>query len=255
MIDFHPVPAFQDNYIWVLSRDGRAVVVDPGDAAPVEDWLAQQELQLAGILITHHHPDHVMGLPKLTANHEVPVWGPAAEARGIPNLTDTLAEGDRLRIDALDLELSVIELPGHTLGHIAFLGPDFVLCGDTLFACGCGRLFEGTPEQMQASLARLRELPASTRVYCTHEYTLANMAFAAEVEPGNEALTRARAQAEAQREAGEPTLPSRIGIERRINPFLRWDSPEVIASARRQGASNDSPAAVFTALRRWKDSF
>lgn len=255
MIAFHPVPAFQDNYIWVLSQDGKAVVVDPGDAGPVQAWLDQQQLNLIGILITHYHPDHVMGLPQLTATHDVPVWGPTAEAGGIPSLSESLQAGDSVSIPELDLELDVIELPGHTLGHIGFIGPDFVLCGDTLFASGCGRLFEGTPEQMQTSLAALRDLPASTRVYCAHEYTLDNMDFALAVEPDNDALLRARQQAAEQREQGQPTLPTTIGAERRINPFLRWDSAAVIAAARDRDAASDAPAEVFGAIRRWKDSF
>ncbi len=255
MLRLHPVPAFADNYIWVLSRGDRAVAVDPGDAAPLLAWLDSSGLSLAGILITHHHPDHVMGLPALTQRFELPVWGPQAEAAGIPGLNRPLCDGDRVRIEALDLELEVLAVPGHTLGHIAYHGPDLLLCGDTLFAAGCGRLFEGTPAQMQASLSRLRELPASTGVYCSHEYTLANMDFALAVEPENAALHQARARAAERRAAGEPTLPSRIGAERRINPFLRWDSPAVIRAARAQGAPNDDPVEVFAALRRWKDRF
>jgi hydroxyacylglutathione hydrolase len=251
-----PIPAFTDNYFWLLERDGRAAVVDPGDAGPVLRALERRGLALAAILVTHHHADHVGGLAALTARHEVPVYGPAAEAAAIRGLTHELREGDRVRLDALGLEFEVWEVPGHTLGHVAYVAPGLVLCGDTLFSAGCGRLFEGTPEQMHRSLSRLAALPPDTRVYCTHEYTLANLAFAAAVEPDNPVLRDELARVRALRAAGAPSLPSTIGHERRVNPFLRAADPAVAAAARRQsGRPLVGPPEVFAALRRWKDGF
>jgi hydroxyacylglutathione hydrolase len=260
-----PIPAFTDNYFWLLERDGRAAVVDPGDAAPVMQALERRGLTLEAILVTHHHADHVGGLAALTARHDVPVHGPAAEAAAIGGLTHLLREGDRVRLDALALDFEVWEVPGHTLGHVAYVANDprqkhsgagFVLCGDTLFSAGCGRLFEGTPEQMHRSLSRLAALPDATRVYCTHEYTLANLAFAAAVEPQSAAVREETARVRALRAAGAPSLPSTLGRERRINPFLRAADPAVADAARRHsGQDLATPLAAFAALRRWKDGF
>jgi hydroxyacylglutathione hydrolase len=252
-----PIPAFTDNYLWLLERDGRAAIVDPGDAQAVQRVLGEKHLELAAILITHHHLDHIGGLAQLKAQYPgAPVYGPAAESRTIPGLTTQLKEGDRVRLESLQLELSVWELPGHTLGHIAYVGPDFVLCGDTLFSAGCGRLFEGSPEQMHRSLGRLAGLPPSMRVYCTHEYTLSNLAFAAAVEPDNHAIAAEIARVRALRAQGRPSLPSTIGHEARINPFLRASDPAVVASAGRHGGAPVAPGVeAFAALRRWKDGF
>jgi hydroxyacylglutathione hydrolase len=251
-----PIPAFTDNYFWLLERAGAAVVVDPGDAAPVERALADRKLALAAILVTHHHFDHIDGLKALTAGHAVPVYGPAAELRTIGALTDPLKEGDRVRLDALGLELEVWEVPGHTLGHIAYVGKTFVLCGDTLFSAGCGRLFEGTAAQLQRSLGRLAALPDATRVYCTHEYTLANLAFAAAVEPDNAAIRDEIARVRELRARSQPSLPSTIGHERRINPFLRVGDPAVVSAVRRHaGPGPSGEGEIFAALRRWKDGF
>lgn len=254
MNEVFAIPAFADNYLWVVARDHAAVVVDPGDAEAVQAALQARGLHLDAILVTHHHQDHTGGLEALTRRYPVPVYGPRAEKARIPGLTRLVAEGDRVTTAVGDFE--VIELPGHTLGHIAYLGPGLVFCGDTLFSAGCGRLFEGSPAQMQASLARLAALPEETRVYCTHEYTLSNLAFASAVEPGNAPLAEYRARAIKLRDQGLPTLPSQIGLERRINPFLRSSVPEVRAAAERQaGQVLADPLAVFATLRRWKDGF
>ncbi len=254
------LPAFADNYIWMLHDGRQAVVVDPGDPAPVRRALQQHGLQLRGILVTHHHADHVGGVDALRDVLDGPVWGPAREA--IPTPFVPLRDGER--IEVLGLRFEVLDVPGHTAGHIAYLqvGDDaearerpLLFCGDTLFSAGCGRLFEGTPAQMLASLDKLAALPGATRVCCTHEYTLSNLRFAAAVEPGNAAMVAHRVHCEALRARDAPTLPSSIALERAINPFLRCTEPEVVASARREGAADGAPLAVFTTLREWKNRF
>lgn len=248
--------AFEDNYIWILrgkSAD-RVAVVDPGDADPVLAALDRSGLRLAAILCTHHHGDHVGGVAELTARFPVPVYGPAHER--IPNITQPLAEGDQVRLDVLDLQFAVLDIPGHTAGHIAYVGAGALFCGDTLFSAGCGRLFEGTAAQMHASLTRLAALPADTRVFCGHEYTRANLGFARQVEPDNADIAAHLKTVEALRAAGRPSLPSTVGLERRINPFLRSDQAGVRAAAERHtGKTLDDPIAVFAALRRWKDDY
>ena len=258
MPKIHAVPAFQDNYIWVLDEAGRAAVVDPGDSVPVERFLQEQGLELTAILATHHHGDHVGGVPALAAHWRCPVFGPARET--IPAIAHPLSEGDRITVPGFPrLSFGVLDIPAHTAGHIAFFdaGDDpIVFCGDTLFACGCGRLFEGTAAQMSASLAKLAALPEPTRVYCGHEYTVANIRFAQAVEPGNARLAERKAREEAKRARGEPTLPSTVGEERATNPFLRCTEPEVIASAERHaGRKLGDTVAVFAELREWKNQF
>lgn len=251
-MDIIPLPAFRDNYIWTLHDDRHAVVVDPGDASPVSAFLQAQSLQLVAILVTHHHADHVGGIATLVERWRVPVFGPARES--IPALTQPLAEGDRLRLPSLDLELGVLEVPGHTLGHIAYVGEGILFCGDTLFSAGCGRLFEGTAAQLQASLAKLAALPAETKVYCTHEYTLSNLAFARRVEPDNAVRDVYLADCEARRARQEPTLPSTIGRERAVNPFLRAAEPQIVTSVSQWlGHAPANGAACFAALREWKN--
>ena len=250
------LPAFADNYIWMLHDGTQAVVVDPGDAAPVLQALKAQGLQLAGILVTHHHPDHVGGIAELRPHLHGPVWGPARER--IPAPFTPLTDGDTVAV--LGQVFEVLDVPGHTAGHIAYLqqqgGPaPLLFCGDTLFSAGCGRLFEGTPAQMHHSLSRLAALPAGTRVCCTHEYTLSNLKFAAAVEPGNLQRAQYQAQCETRRAQGLPTLPSSIGLERQINPFLRCETPEVMAAARAQGAAGEDAVSVLAALREWKNRF
>ncbi len=257
-----PVRAFRDNYVWLLSRGHEAVIVDPGDALPVETALADLGLTLRAILLTHHHADHVGGVPALLARRPgaaLPVYGPAGEA--IDGVTVRLKEGDRVDLPSIAASFEVLDIPGHTRGHIAFVSSDatdepLLFCGDTLFAAGCGRLFEGTAAQMHASLGKLAALPAATRVYCAHEYTVANLRFAVAVEPDNDALARRVAEAEAERRLDRPTLPSSIALERSTNPFLRVAEAAVRRAAeRREAGAAASPLATFTALRRWKDAF
>lgn len=249
-----PVPAFSDNYLWLLHNDHCAVVVDPGDAAPVEAALSQRGLRLVAVLITHHHGDHVGGLRALLSRHDVPVFGPAGEE--IAGLSRRLREGDEIELGELGARFTILDVPGHTNGHIAYVGEGMVFCGDTLFACGCGRLFEGTAEQMTGSLAKLAALPGETQVYCAHEYTLANIRFALAVEPNNAELVARAAIEQAKRERGEPTLPSTIAAERSTNPFLRWDSPAVKASAERHaGHALNESTTIFATLREWKNNF
>ena len=233
-------------------------MVDPGDAAPVLAYLDRERLTLTAILATHHHNDHVGGITALLERFKVPVFGPAREA--IPGRTRGLSAGDRVNVPGFDIALETMDIPGHTSGHIACFGNidanPSLFCGDTLFAAGCGRLFEGTPEQMWSSLSSLASLPEATRVYCGHEYTLANLRFALAVEPDN-ADVHARVKRESvKRERGEPTLPSTIGQERRTNPFLRAPNPVVRAAAERHaGNALQDDVAVFAALRAWKDTF
>jgi hydroxyacylglutathione hydrolase len=250
------LPAFADNYIWMLHDGTQAVVVDPGDAAPVVQALDTQGLQLAGILVTHHHADHVGGVDALRPRLRGRVWGPARER--IPAPFVPLHDGDTL--DVLGLRFRVLDVPGHTAGHIAYVQEGateapLLFCGDTLFSAGCGRLFEGTPAQMHTSLSRLAALPADTRVCCTHEYTLSNLRFAAAVEPGNAQRAAHEAHCQALRGQGQSTLPSRIGLERQINPFLRCTEPAVIAAARAQGADGEDAVTVLAALREWKNRY
>ena len=246
--------AFEDNYIWALVDDeGNAVIVDPGDAAPV---LAASGLGLwpAGVLLTHHHPDHCGGVAALRERWPtLPVYAP--EDARIPEATERVGEGSRFKLN--NWNFTVLAVPGHTLSHIAFYGAEgHLFCGDTLFSLGCGRLFEGTPTQMLGSLERLAALPGGTAVCCGHEYTLANAAFARAVDPANDALRRRTEEAQAMRNAGRPTLPSTLATELATNPFLRVESPAVHAAvAGRLGREPTDRVETFAELRRWKDGF
>lgn len=251
-----PIPAFADNYLWLLHDGKRALVVDPGDAEPVLHALAQYNLQLESILVTHHHADHTGGVDALRKATGATVHGPATER--IPPPFQPLREGDTVR--ALDVDFQVLDVPGHTAGHIAFYTPDIdgkplLFCGDTLFSGGCGRLFEGTPAQMLASLDKLAALPGETRVCCTHEYTTGNLRFALAVEPDNAELAAYQRRCQRLREQGKPTLPSSIHQEILINPFLRTRQPSVLAAVHRFDASTRDDTTVFAALRQWKNQF
>ncbi len=257
MLEVSPIRAFSDNYLWLVHSplDPRAVaVVDPGDADAVESALATRRLALRAILVTHHHADHVGGVQTLASRHGVPAFGPARDH--LPCKVRSLDDGDRLQLDELGLEFHILAVPGHTLGHIAYHGHGALFCGDTLFSGGCGRLFEGTPAQMLASLDRLAGLPDQTRVYCAHEYTLGNLRFAAAVEPGNADVLETLDAVRELRSRDAITLPSTLERERRINPFLRCREPTVRAAAEAHaGTPLPGDADVFAAIRAWKDGF
>jgi hydroxyacylglutathione hydrolase len=255
------LPAFTDNYIWMIHNGENAIVVDPGDATVVISALQAHQLSLEAILVTHRHADHTHGLPALHAMFGgLPVYGPAHET--ILGVTHFMAEGDQFT--ALGLQWAVWDTPGHTAGHITYMAPSqeglpcpqgLVFCGDTLFSAGCGRLYDGTHAQLANSLQRLSSLPAQTWLCPTHEYTVSNLMFAAAVEPHNPAIAQAHQRSAAQRQAGQPTLPTTVEQENSINPFVRTHQSAVIAQALAHGATDASPVAVFTALRLWKDQF
>jgi hydroxyacylglutathione hydrolase len=252
-IQIDPIPAFTDNYFWAMHQGKHCAVVDPGDAQTVIDWLDQRGLSLVTILITHHHPDHVGGITELRRKYgEIPVYGPANEK--IPERTHALGEGDRVSLFGEDLQ--VWDVPGHTSGHIAYVGAGFTFVGDTLFAAGCGRLFEGTPAQMANSLSRFAALPTDTKVYCAHEYTLSNLRFALSVDGENEALIARSFQAQDLREAGQPTVPFFIAEEVATNPFLRAHLPALRAAAdAHNGQPHGNAVEVFATLRKMKNEF
>ena len=256
----HAVPAFADNYLWVLSRGSEAAVVDPGDGEVVAQFLDREKLSLTAIVVTHHHGDHIGGIDTLRTRWNVPVYGPRAEHEQIGTLNVLLGDGDT--VEVLGETYAVLAMPGHTLGHIAYHcaaaddGAGRLFCGDTLFSAGCGRLFEGTAAQLHQSLQRLAALPASTRFYCAHEYTASNLAFARAVDGDNPDVIARSAEVQALRAQQIPTVPATIGDERRYNPFLRAAEPALRASAERHaGHALADATAVFAALRTWKDGF
>lgn len=253
-LEIFPLPAFEDNYIWCLRRNGIVAVVDPGDAAPVLGHLAKSGDRLCAILVTHHHHDHIDGIAELTARHPVPVVAPAAEA--IAGTTCPVAGGDRVALPELGIEFEVLDVAGHTRGHVAYYRPGSLFCGDTLFGCGCGRLFEGTAAQLHDALSHIGVLPRLTLAYCAHEYTASGIRFARTVEPGNAAIEARGAEVARRRAHGQPTVPFTIADELATSPFLRCSEPGVIASVRaRLGRAPASELEVFTALREWRDHF
>lgn len=253
-LEIFPLPAFEDNYIWCLRRDGVVAVVDPGDAAPVLRHLAASGDRLCAILVTHHHHDHIDGIAELTARHPVPIFAPGAEA--IAGTTQAIAGGDRVALPDLGIDFDVLDLAGHTRGHVGYYRPGTLFCGDTLFGCGCGRLFEGTPAQLHAALQRIGVLPPLTLAYCAHEYTASGIRFALAVEPGNAAAATRGAEVALLRGTGKPTVPFSIADELATNPFLRCRAPEVVGSiAQRLGHTPADELEVFTALRAWRDRF
>ena len=255
------IKAFNDNYIWAIAGkdNNKVALVDPGDAAVCIEYLNKHDLVLAGILITHHHRDHVGGIAKLLEHAKIKGWtvtvyGPASE--NIAQLDITLKENDTVTLAELNCEFNVLDLPGHTKGHIAYHNEAVLFCGDTLFSGGCGRLFEGTPEQMHQSLTKLANLPGSTLVYCAHEYTQANLAFALAVDPENLALNNYVEQVNIKRQQGESTIPTNIALERQINPFLRSHEQAIKLSAQTHSSQcQDTETDVFTVIRAWKDNF
>ena len=256
MLTLIPIPAFADNYLWLLHDGQQALVVDPGDAAPVQRILAELSLDLRTILVTHHHRDHIGGVDELRSTTEAKVYGPATE--NIPKPYEPLDEGDA--VATLGLSFRVINVPGHTAGHLAYYtqsmnGQPLLFCGDTLFSGGCGRLFEGTPTQMLASLDKLALLPGNTVVCCTHEYTLSNLRFAVAVDPANQTLASYQVHCQNLRERHLPTLPTSIAQELLINPFLRTRQPALISSAQHFDAAAHDDVSVFAAIRQWKNQF
>lgn len=248
--DIIAIPAFEDNYIWLLVDGKQAIVVDPGEATPVFNYLKQHDLSLTGVLITHHHLDHTAGVQALVSDYACPVYGPAT----IDVVDHPLSDGDNIHIAGNTFE--IIAVPGHTLDHIAYYDGSNLFCGDTLFSAGCGRLFEGSAAQMYQSLQKIAQLPSDTAIYCTHEYTLANLAFAQTVEPDNQHIRQYREQVSQRRQQLLPSLPTYLAQERKINPFLRCHEPQVIEYAKQQSdvlASDE--VNIFALLRKCKDRF
>jgi len=252
------VEAFDDNYIWLIHGNKRGsennvIIIDPGDEEPVIDVLQSNNWIASGIFITHHHGDHVGGVSELVEKYKIPVYGPSNER--IPCITHPLSEQDKVTIPELDLVFDILDVPGHTRGHIAYHGHNSLFIGDTLFAGGCGRLFEGTPAQMQHSLSKLLNLDDDTMVYCAHEYTTANLTFAIRVEPNNQDLVKRIEQTSVLRSQHQATVPSLLKIEKQTNPFLRFNENSVIdAAAQFAGHKMADSVEVFKTVRYWKDT-
>ena len=260
MLTAQGVHAFSDNYIWLIKQPEKPyiAIVDPGDAAPVIETIESQSLQPVALLITHHHWDHTGGIADLLERYPMPVYGPNNES--IPHMSHPLTEGDRVDIPEMEAQFQVIDVPGHTAGHIAYYcqnkgGQGMLFCGDTVFAGGCGRIFDGTAEQFHHSLGKINALPDDTLVYCAHEYTEDNLVFARIAEPGNLLLKERQTTVQQQRQRDEATVPSLLGIEKATNPFLRFDQPTIVQAAENfAGHSLPDGAAVFSTVRHWKDT-
>lgn len=259
-ISIIPIPAFQDNYIWLITNGSHAAVVDPGDATPVITYIQEHQLTLDTILITHHHADHIGGVHELLRHYPAKVYAPQKETYDFPH--QTVKDAQLIKLENLNCQLKVMEIPGHTLGHVAYYGANSLFCGDTLFGGGCGRLFEGTPAQMFASLKQIASLPKETAIYCAHEYTEHNLQFAKTLEPNNSALIKRIAETRIIRNAGKPSLPSNIGLELETNPFLRCHLPALLEKLQvkkvldeKTGQENTDSLAVFTAIRQLRNHF
>ena len=258
MLEIIPLPALKDNYnyIWLLinKSSGHVAIVDPGEAEPLLELLESEDLSPIAILITHHHWDHVNGIAKITEKYDIPVYTPKTES--VDGSTHPVGEGDVVPLAELDLTLNILDVPGHTSGAIAYYAEGMVFSGDTLFTAGCGRMFEGTPPQMHASLSKFKSLPDDTLLYCGHEYTVSNLQFAATVEPENKAIQQRLVEAKQSRANNLPTVPATLAIEKETNPFLRCEQVDVIDAANQHsGKIFDVPHDVFAGLRLWKDSF
>ena len=250
MLNIIPIPAFEDNYIWLLHNNSDAVVIDPGDAAPVIASLEKLNLTLTAILITHYHADHIGGVHDLLRFHSVPVYAPQYEKFDFEHIK--LADGDAIDLPEIAQSFRVMWLPGHTLGHIAYFNDQYLFCGDTLFGAGCGRLFEGTPTQMLSSLARLKVLNGNTQVFCTHEYTTKNIAFALTLEPNNRDLQARASTTKRLRQLQLPSLPSNIALELATNPFLRCNQASIIKNSY---SEKPDELSVFTAIRTLRNHY
>jgi hydroxyacylglutathione hydrolase len=248
------ISTLKDNYVWVIINEANhAIIIDPGEAVPVITFLRQHQLQLTAILITHHHWDHTNGIAEIVREFPAPVYGPAHE--NIPEMTHAVSEKTPIHIPHFP-DITALEIPGHTSGHLAYDIQGNLFCGDTLFAAGCGRLFEGSPEQMAASLQKIMSLPDNTKIYCAHEYTQNNLRFAQTVEPNNKAIAERIKHVAEMRKQNLPSLPSTLKEEKETNPFLRCDAPEVKASVEKHaGHALNNKIAVFAVLRKWKDEF
>jgi len=258
MLEIIPLPALQDhyNYIWLLKNkaSNHVAIVDPGEAGPLLDLIESEKLIPIAILITHRHWDHVDGIPAITEKYDIPVYSPKTES--VKGSTHPVGEGDTVSLSELGLDLAIMDVPGHTLGAIAYYAEGMVFSGDTLFAAGCGRMFEGTPPQMHASLSKFKTLPDDTLLYCGHEYTVSNLQFATTVEPENPATQECLIEARQAREKGKPTVPTTLKTEKQTNPFLRCEETSVINAARKySGEKLEKPHEVFAAIRKWKDNF
>ena len=256
MLNIHAIPALKDNYIWLLinSNNGKLAVVDPGEAEPVLDYLSDNRLEPTTILITHHHWDHVNGIRDITHQFSIPVITPAAET--VTGSSRAVSDGESIELPDIDCRLNVMHVPGHTLGAVAYYNDSAVFSGDTLFSGGCGRMFEGTAAQMHASLNKFKQLPDSTLLYCGHEYSAANLRFAASVEPENVAIRQRQQQVDQLRLKGKPTVPTTLAVEKATNPFLRCDQLQVADAVRNYLDMNlQAEHKVFGALRTWKDNF